>query len=277
MAIDFPDNPSHGTGYPYQGVNYTFQLIAPDLIGYWAVLSPGSYGPANGIDVDTGTDSVKYVTSIAMEDSSYIKADVLAGYVTNAAYTNAAVLGKILAVDGAASGLDAQFLAGSSLSAVLNLGNHTGALPVARGGTGAISTTGGGSVNVRADGPTFQTNITTPAIVMSGALTMGVGATVVCNGQTITDDDLSRLSDIGASSIGTQLSGKASTSSVNLKSNIVGPTFSGNVWLPTTSRTTGAGGMLYMSSTSNTGGKVTVSSSAPSSPANGDIWLEIEP
>ena len=66
MAINFPNNPSTGNTYDYNGVRYTYQAG-----GYWAITTPGTVGVASGAEVIAGTDNVKYVTPKAMEDSDY--------------------------------------------------------------------------------------------------------------------------------------------------------------------------------------------------------------
>lgn len=56
------------------------------------------------------------------------------------------------------------------------------------------------------------------------------------------------------------------------KANLASPTFTGNMYIPATTRVTAKGGVLYMDSTSNTGGVVKVQSGgSPSGGSNGDI------
>jgi hypothetical protein len=75
MAIDFPSSPTAGSTYTYQGINYTWIDTSGmgGADGFWKVNTPGSVGVATGAEVDTGTDNAKYVTPLAMEDSSYSK------------------------------------------------------------------------------------------------------------------------------------------------------------------------------------------------------------
>tara|TARA_R110000824_G_scaffold23140_5_gene83487 strand:- start:13192 stop:13800 length:609 start_codon:yes stop_codon:yes gene_type:complete len=75
MAINFPNSPTAGSTYTYQGITYTWIDTSGGggADGYWKVNTPGSVGIATGAEVDTGTDNAKYVTPLAMEDSSYIK------------------------------------------------------------------------------------------------------------------------------------------------------------------------------------------------------------
>jgi len=78
MAIDFPSGPTAGvTTYTYLGVTYLYAVGE-----YWTVTTPGSVGVATGVEIDSGTDNVKYLTPKGIEDSSYAKE----------AYTDAAVL-----------------------------------------------------------------------------------------------------------------------------------------------------------------------------------------
>ena len=92
MAINFPNNPSTGNTYDFNGVRYTYQAD-----GYWAVTTPGTVGVASGAEVITGTDNAKYVTPKAMEDSDYWNARN----------------------QGPGSGLDADTLDGTQLSSIL--------------------------------------------------------------------------------------------------------------------------------------------------------------
>jgi len=78
MAINFPDSPTAGSTYTYQGVTYTWQDTSggAGADGYWKVNTPGTLGPATGADLDAGTDNAKYATAKALEDSKYVKEDV---------------------------------------------------------------------------------------------------------------------------------------------------------------------------------------------------------
>ena len=69
MAINFPNSPVEGTTYTYQGIAYVYKIVGG--AGYWQANSPGNYGPAIGADVIAGTDTFKFVTPKAMEDSDY--------------------------------------------------------------------------------------------------------------------------------------------------------------------------------------------------------------
>tara|TARA_R110002167_G_C12453847_1_gene632017 strand:- start:270 stop:788 length:519 start_codon:yes stop_codon:yes gene_type:complete len=82
MAINFPNSPTAGSTYTYQGITYTWIDTSGGggAAGYWKVNTTGSIGIATGAEVDIGTDNAKYVTPLAMEDSSYVKSsDVLGG------------------------------------------------------------------------------------------------------------------------------------------------------------------------------------------------------
>ena len=92
MAINFPNNPSTGNTYDYNGVRYTYQAG-----GYWAITTPGTVGVASGAEVIGGLDNVKYATPKAMEDSDYWNARN----------------------QGAGSGLDADTIDGEHLSALV--------------------------------------------------------------------------------------------------------------------------------------------------------------
>lgn len=71
-GIDFPAG-SPGATYYWEGNDTTYSWIVSGSSGYWTVLSPGSVGAANGAEVTAGTDSVKYVTSKAIDDSQVFK------------------------------------------------------------------------------------------------------------------------------------------------------------------------------------------------------------
>jgi len=70
MAINFPNTPTNGNTYDYLGVRYTFNKAVGD-VGFWQVTTPGSFGVASAAEIDTGTDAVKYVTPLELEQSGY--------------------------------------------------------------------------------------------------------------------------------------------------------------------------------------------------------------
>ena len=72
--INFPNNPIHGQDFYFAGNDVTYTYILDGANGFWTALAPGSYGPAVGLDVDEGTDTFKFVTSKAIEDSGVFKA-----------------------------------------------------------------------------------------------------------------------------------------------------------------------------------------------------------
>ena len=75
MAINFPNSPTAGSTYTYQGITYTWIDTSGGggADGYWKVNTPGSIGTATGPELDAGTDNAKYATALALEDSSYSK------------------------------------------------------------------------------------------------------------------------------------------------------------------------------------------------------------
>jgi hypothetical protein len=114
-------------------------------------------------------------------------------------------------------------------------------------------------------GATFTGNIT---LASGSSVDMASGVTIVANGLTLSDVEISALDGIGATTVAAQLA---------LKAPLAAPVFTGNLELPTTAKMTSKGGVIYMNSASHTGGAVLVSTSAASGTGytNGDIWIEI--
>jgi len=72
--IDFPDTPIHGTTYEYLGVAYIYKKLV-GTVGFWQVSTVGTYGPALASEIDEGTDAVKYVTPLELNNSGYLRED----------------------------------------------------------------------------------------------------------------------------------------------------------------------------------------------------------
>ena len=70
MSINFPDSPSQGDSYEFLGVLYHWQTS--NGIGYWRITGPGTYSVATGVEIDTGTDDVKYISPKGLRDSKYV-------------------------------------------------------------------------------------------------------------------------------------------------------------------------------------------------------------
>jgi len=61
--INFPNSPSVGTTYDYQGIRYTW--FEPSLgLGLWKATTPGSVGIATSAEITAGTDPIKYMTPL---------------------------------------------------------------------------------------------------------------------------------------------------------------------------------------------------------------------
>jgi len=69
--IDFPSSPLNGNTYTFGSVTYTY--VVSGASGYWAVLTGGTTGQATGAEVNTGTDNIKYMTPLSIENSEYVK------------------------------------------------------------------------------------------------------------------------------------------------------------------------------------------------------------
>jgi len=78
--IDFPSDPVHGTSYTYLGVIYNYKKLTGEP-GFWQVSTVGTYGPALASEINTGTDPVKYVTPLELENSHYINNNDVATHV----------------------------------------------------------------------------------------------------------------------------------------------------------------------------------------------------
>tara|TARA_R100000541_G_scaffold16009_2_gene25550 strand:- start:2614 stop:4128 length:1515 start_codon:yes stop_codon:yes gene_type:complete len=77
MAINFPNSPTNGSTYTYQGVTYTWIATSGGgATGYWKINTPGTLGPATGPVLDGGTNNALYATAKALEDSKYVKEDI---------------------------------------------------------------------------------------------------------------------------------------------------------------------------------------------------------
>lgn len=59
--INFPSEPNIGNTYDYNGIRYTWFEPSPGL-GLWKATTPGSVGIATTAEIDTGTDTIKYIT-----------------------------------------------------------------------------------------------------------------------------------------------------------------------------------------------------------------------
>jgi len=68
--IDFPNNPSNGNTYDYNGIRYTWKDTGSGH-GFWQITDPGLYGVATASEINTGTDAVKYVTPLELDGSGY--------------------------------------------------------------------------------------------------------------------------------------------------------------------------------------------------------------
>lgn len=68
--IDFPNNPSNGNTYDYNGIRYTWKDTGSGH-GFWQIVDPGLYGVATASEINTGTDAVKYVTPLELDGSGY--------------------------------------------------------------------------------------------------------------------------------------------------------------------------------------------------------------
>ena len=79
MAIDFPNTPTNGTTYDYLGITYTY-VDSGGGLGYWKVISAGAVGVATAVEVNTGSDNVKYITPRALKDSKYGTLDTIVGF-----------------------------------------------------------------------------------------------------------------------------------------------------------------------------------------------------
>lgn len=126
--------------------------------------------------------------------------------------------------------------------------------------------------------------------VFSGNITFATGATialpdnsvttgVIANG-AITNDDINSAAQIAQ----TKIAGLSD--SLNLKANVASPTFTGTVTASTITATTINGNLVgiadkatsavnYLSGGSTNYRKIYVSSTSPSSPLDGDVWIVI--
>lgn len=82
MAIDFPDTPVDGNTYTYNDVTYTYLQPSPPVDGYWTVLTPATVSPATVLEVNEGTELVKYVTPFNLNGSKYVREDEVSGETT---------------------------------------------------------------------------------------------------------------------------------------------------------------------------------------------------
>lgn len=76
--IDFPNNPTNGSTYSYQGIKYTFHKPTT-AEGYWRVTTPTTLGVATPTEINEGTDNAKYVTPMGLDSSEYVREDKTSG------------------------------------------------------------------------------------------------------------------------------------------------------------------------------------------------------
>jgi hypothetical protein len=69
-TINFPTSPANGATYDYQGIRYTW--VETGGTGFWKVVTPGTFGAATATEINTGTDTGKYVTPQALADSKQV-------------------------------------------------------------------------------------------------------------------------------------------------------------------------------------------------------------
>jgi len=69
-TINFPTSPANGATYDFQGVRYTW--VQTGGTGFWKVVTPGTFGAATAAEINTGTDTTKYVTPQALADSKQV-------------------------------------------------------------------------------------------------------------------------------------------------------------------------------------------------------------
>lgn len=74
MAINFPNSPVNGNTYKFNEVTYIYSKNGGDE-GYWKVALPQVSGVATTAEVDAGTDTIKYISPAALQDSKYSKGD----------------------------------------------------------------------------------------------------------------------------------------------------------------------------------------------------------
>ena len=74
MAINFPNTPSNGSTYTYNGITYIY-VDSGGGLGYWKNNTLGTATSASTPDVNAGTDQEKYVTPEALEGSKYTVED----------------------------------------------------------------------------------------------------------------------------------------------------------------------------------------------------------
>ena len=70
MAINFPNNPVDANTYTYNSVTYVYSQDGVDE-GFWRVGVPASSGVASPLEIDTGTNNIKYVTPYGLNESKY--------------------------------------------------------------------------------------------------------------------------------------------------------------------------------------------------------------
>ncbi len=70
--INFPNSPTNGQNYDFQGVRYTWKATTgSEASGFWQVVAPYTYGAANEIEVNVGESSEKFITPRALAESEY--------------------------------------------------------------------------------------------------------------------------------------------------------------------------------------------------------------
>ena len=144
------------------------------------------------------------------------------------------------------------------------------------GHTHAVSHTGTGIFAMQAS-PTFTGTLS--AATVAATTVTGANVTSGANpGHTHTGSSISAL-DAGDITTGTLavLRGGTGTTTVTGTGSVVrrnAPVFLGAVSLPVTTFVTGEGAILYYDDATYTGGKITVSASAPVTPTKGDIWFD---
>jgi hypothetical protein len=70
--INFPNSPTNGQNYDFQGIRYTWKATnGSGASGFWQVVAPYTYGAASEVEVNEGTSSEKFITPRALAESEY--------------------------------------------------------------------------------------------------------------------------------------------------------------------------------------------------------------
>ena len=171
----------------------------------------------------------------------------------------AAILSRLLTVDGAGSGLDADLLDGQSGAYYQNAGNlNAGTLAVARGGTGVTSSTGTGNVVLSAS-PTLTGTVIAATINATTLQQGGSGVWTAANDGAGSGLDADLLDGLSSASF-------AAASHTHAASAIT----SGQ--LAIAQGGTGNANGLARNITGKAGVAKTLSTSAPSGGSDGDVW-----